>query len=560
MKNKKGITLISLVVTIIILIILAAISINLILGDNGLITKAKRTQGTTEQENAKEKLELELGKLLIEKETGIAYNDEILNNYLTEKGFFIKDDIVILNGWKFRIDKSVPEIIENLGKNEEDEEIQNIITISTKESLETFRDQVNKGISYEGKIIKLMNDINLNEGKYVKNEDGSISFDSDAEQWTPIGTIENPFKGTFDGQGYTIKGIYINDETKNTQGFIGQNTGGIVKNLTLDEGTIIAGYRIGGATGRTNDGTIENVINKMNISSKVVNDKNESIVGGISGSAIGNLKNCINYGNIDGVGVEVGGICGYIEKYTEDISNCANLCDYVQTTGASSKNYSYIGGIVGYSKNVNIEKCYNTADITAAKSSAGGIVGQTTGTINQCYNTGNIQSLGVNDSGNNTIGGIVGYTGNTVCDCYNIGNVTGTAKMLGGIVGSNGKIEGITIKQELKNCYNVGLVGTNKIAYRGGVVGTGASTSNCYYLTGQATYGVGASTATTGSNTNAVSKTKAQLQTLASTLGDNWVSDGKIKNESGDWVDNVDNNGNIIYINNNYPILKWQIK
>lgn len=560
MKNKKGITLISLVVTIIVLIILAAISINLILGDNGLITKAKRTQEATEQENAKEKLELELGKLLIEKETGTAYNDEILNNYLTEKGFLVKDDTVILNGWKFRIDKSIPKIIENLGKNEEDEEIQNIITISTKESLESFRNQVNKGISYEGKTIKLMNDINLNEGKYVKNEDGSISFNSDAEQWTPIGTIENPFKGTFDGQGHTIKGIYINDETKNTQGFIGQNTGGIVKNLTLDEGTIIAGYRIGGATGRTNDGTIENVINKMNISSKSVNDKNESIVGGISGSAIGNFKNCINYGNIEGVGVEVGGICGYVEKYTEDISNCANLCDYVKTTGSSGKNYSYIGGIVGYSKNANIEKCYNIADITAIKSSAGGIVGQTTGTINQCYNTGNIQSLGVNDLGNNTIGGIVGYTGNTVCDCYNTGNVTGTSKILGGIVGSNVKIDGVTIKQELKNCYNVGLVGTNKIAYRGGVVGAGASTSNCYYLTGQATYGVGASTTTTGSNTNAVSKTKAQLQSIASTLGDNWVSDGKIKNESGDWVDNVDDNGNIIYINNNYPILKWQIK
>ena len=42
MKTKeKGITLIALIVTIIVLIILAGVSINLILGKNGLIEKAK---------------------------------------------------------------------------------------------------------------------------------------------------------------------------------------------------------------------------------------------------------------------------------------------------------------------------------------------------------------------------------------------------------------------------------------------------------------------------------------------------------------------------------------
>ena len=44
MKNNKGITLVALVVIIIVLIILAGISINLLLGDNGLITKAKESK------------------------------------------------------------------------------------------------------------------------------------------------------------------------------------------------------------------------------------------------------------------------------------------------------------------------------------------------------------------------------------------------------------------------------------------------------------------------------------------------------------------------------------
>lgn len=40
-KNSKGITLVALVVTIVVLLILAGVSINLVLGENGLITQAQ---------------------------------------------------------------------------------------------------------------------------------------------------------------------------------------------------------------------------------------------------------------------------------------------------------------------------------------------------------------------------------------------------------------------------------------------------------------------------------------------------------------------------------------
>ena len=50
MKNQKGITLIALVITIIILMILAGISISLLMGEDGLITKAK--QGALNYQNA----------------------------------------------------------------------------------------------------------------------------------------------------------------------------------------------------------------------------------------------------------------------------------------------------------------------------------------------------------------------------------------------------------------------------------------------------------------------------------------------------------------------------
>ena len=55
LKGKKGITLIALVVTIVVLIILVGISINLVIGDNGIITIAKKVKENTEVSQEEEK-------------------------------------------------------------------------------------------------------------------------------------------------------------------------------------------------------------------------------------------------------------------------------------------------------------------------------------------------------------------------------------------------------------------------------------------------------------------------------------------------------------------------
>ena len=68
MKKEKGITLVALVVTIIVLIILAGISINLILGDNGIITIAKKAKENTEL--AKTDEETQLNELYSQLEAG----------------------------------------------------------------------------------------------------------------------------------------------------------------------------------------------------------------------------------------------------------------------------------------------------------------------------------------------------------------------------------------------------------------------------------------------------------------------------------------------------------
>ena len=67
LKQNKGITLVSLVVTIIILIILAGVGLYLILGENGLIEKAKETKPIVDITSAQEKLELVKGPVQLEK-------------------------------------------------------------------------------------------------------------------------------------------------------------------------------------------------------------------------------------------------------------------------------------------------------------------------------------------------------------------------------------------------------------------------------------------------------------------------------------------------------------
>ena len=57
MKNKRGITLIALIITIIILLILAGVSLNAIVGENGILTQAQKASKNTNYASEKEAIE-----------------------------------------------------------------------------------------------------------------------------------------------------------------------------------------------------------------------------------------------------------------------------------------------------------------------------------------------------------------------------------------------------------------------------------------------------------------------------------------------------------------------
>lgn len=134
MKKDKGITLIVLIVSIIILIILASIGINFILGNNGLIIRSQRSREEYKISQAREKLIVALEGAQIEKVVNKKYDqDDFLDEFILNelKDAKIYGDIVIVDGYAFGIDRSVPKIGKDWGK--EDDLVLPELTISIPE-------------------------------------------------------------------------------------------------------------------------------------------------------------------------------------------------------------------------------------------------------------------------------------------------------------------------------------------------------------------------------------------------------------------------------------------
>ena len=188
---------------------------------------------------------------------------------------------------------------------------------------------LNPGISFAynhetGKItVSKNNGENFHLGSGLKGtvlgalDDGETAFS--LNPWTPIGTAAMTYVGTFDGNGHTVDGVYVNDENIGYAGFFGligdknanNHYSGHVKNLTVGENSLILGYKCGGS-GSTGGiaamamsiDTIANCVNRAAVvgrSSYVSFNSNASsvgMVGGIVGCMAGKAENCENYGTV----------------------------------------------------------------------------------------------------------------------------------------------------------------------------------------------------------------------------------------------------------------------
>ena len=119
-KNSKGITLISLVVTIVILIILATVAISVILGRNSLLDNAEAGKKAYAKEEARERLQVVLSDAFVDKYTNKEeYNEnEYLDEYIKarESEVSIAGNEIGLNGYVFELDRSVPQLGEYIGE------------------------------------------------------------------------------------------------------------------------------------------------------------------------------------------------------------------------------------------------------------------------------------------------------------------------------------------------------------------------------------------------------------------------------------------------------------
>lgn len=244
--------------------------------------------------------------------------------------------------------------------------------ISTAAQLKRFRNIVNGTggqTPNSGACAVLMNDIVLNDGTFDANGTYTPGSSSKAaEEWTPIGKYTNdndktPYTGTFDGQGHSIKGLYVNSASDTCVGLFGYLEGAAVRNLTVD------GYVQGiGAAG--------------------------GIAGYVLNAAI---ENCSNYCSVfGGSNRNSGGIAG-INYNSATIIDCYNVGTIRDSDAVERR-----GGIAGYN-NGTVSNCYNVGTISSSDC-GGEIVGSNSGTVENCYYLAGTNLYGVcgNDSFGNT--------------------------------------------------------------------------------------------------------------------------------------------------------------
>jgi len=221
--------------------------------------------------------------------------------------------------------------------------------INTADGLAGLAELVNKaGVHFKGKSVKLGRSIVINDTANWR----SWADNPPARQWTGIGTHRHRFRGTFDGNGHTISGVYINDAKSYAVGGLFNTVAAdaTIMNLGLTASYIRGRKTVGGLV-RINEGTI------VNSYSAAVVVAEEKEAGGLVGvNRRGRIIGCYATGAVSGKEY-VGGLVGSSGERGGVISNS-------YSTGAV-RGDSYVGGLVGYSVDNTVNACYTISTVTA---------------------------------------------------------------------------------------------------------------------------------------------------------------------------------------------------
>ena len=490
MKKEKGITLIALVVTIVVLIILAGISISVLSGDNGLINQAKRGKEETEIAEEKEIIDTSVAQAVNADVMGNLEKNKLQDKLNSNAGNGVTEvmdsgDTLVI---KF-IEKNRYYEVDKDGNTEGPKELikddnagdlskggtvdgseEKPFEINCIEDLVTFSIMVNGGNAelgiasnqFQNKYVVLMRTLDFKSifsyNDYTTTKYGDLNTDGIIEDikteltktsegcigFRPIGSHPTNgnmrFNGIFDGKGNEIRNLYENYD---------ENHSNIVSGAAL--------------FGRVN-GEIRN----LSVTGQITN-KNWHAAG-ICADGYVNINNCANYANVTGYNM-VGGIVAYTQNI--EIRNCTNK-GIINIIGGGYE-YRGAGGIIGNATRATIESCINEGDVIGNYTKSG-IVGCTSAStaeenflnIYNCINKGQSDS-GILGWGR---GGVI-----NIINCYNL------AECNNGIVN---KYEGcgwtIVLELNIKNCYNTGNVKNSGIVGTQGTVCSKITLNveNCY--------------------------------------------------------------------------------
>jgi hypothetical protein len=388
-------------------------------------------------------------------------------------------------------------------------EIPENLEIRTWHDLDAIRDNLAGNYT-------LMNDLDSTTPGYAELASPTANG---GNGWQPIGNFTDSFTGTFDGQGYEIRDLFINRRDKYFVGlfsFVGE--GGRIEDIGVVN-AIVTGYdNVGGLAGWSY-GTVGDSYSTGSVTGTESAHEPGDIggVGGAVGINAGNVSHCYSTGSVTGYEV-VGGLVGYSYGTVSDSYSTGSV------TG-----YDTVGGLVGFNHyGGTVSNSHSTGTVTG-DAVVGGLVGfNLAGTVSYSYSTSSVTG--------NSSGGLVGFNAGFVSDSYSTGSVTGY-DTVGGLVGCNWK-------GTVGDSYSTGSVTGN--SFVGGLVGYNLEgiVSNSFW-----------DTETSGQSTSdgGTGKTTAQMQDITTFSGAAWdiiaVANPDERNPSYAW--------NIVY-DQTYPFLSWQ--
>ena len=313
--------------------------------------------------------------------------------------------------------------------------VDNPYEISTAAELAWFRDYVNYESQYASAM--LTDDIDLSEFCHAAD----AATNTEELSWDPIGNGKM-YCGTFDGNGKTIRNLYINT-TYIFRGFFGYANGGSIKNITFDNAKVKNTNKFGTGilTGGFEKCTIENI--KILANCSVEGTEN---TGGIAGAGAGYISNCENRAKVNGTN-NVGGIVGSSSDNT--ISSCAN---YGAVTGTESN----VGGMVGFFISGTIQNCANYGDISGADCVGNQIGYARICNLNNVLGIGNVTATtsqsgllaGVIWDSSSTAAGILAYNSSAKLTINGIEQTGDAVKAIGiSSLSSTGRIKAFTAEQ-----------------------------------------------------------------------------------------------------------------